>query len=121
MAGLKLPVSVNKSGGLSVNTDEAEHTKQLLMTAFGESNDDNPFQDAGMDQGMIFSIDSPGFRARAEKAVMAVIAKFSDRIKLASSAPMTLTRNDDQEVILSFEYIDLQTDSVQEFRKTVTR
>jgi len=93
----------------------------LLLLALQEGGDDNPFQDLGIDRSILFSVIDAAFRGRAERAINQVLAKFADRIQLAPDKPILFeiipgTPDKDPSVEVSFEYVDLTTDKVEEFR-----
>ncbi len=114
--GLKVPVGVGKSGGAAIESNESEQMKKLLFLALSEGDDSNPFQKMGLSGDLVFAINSTAFRGKAERQIQQVIQKFSDRIALAPDTAITLQSLNDGEVELAFEYVDLLTNKVEEFR-----
>jgi len=119
--GLRMPVGVSKSGGAAVETNESNQTTKMLFLAFSEGEDNNPFQNLGIGGDLIFSIRNAAFRGRAQRAVERVIQRFSDRIALSPSQPIRFTQTVENEVEISFEYVDLLTNKVEEFRSKFNR
>ena len=120
--GLKIPVGVDTSGGARVETNEPKQLRKMLILALSDGGDDNPFQQLGLDKGLIFSIDNPSFRGRAQRALNDILAKFADRVELAPDEPIKFEESGTEgEVIMSFQYVDLLTDKVEDFRKTFSR
>lgn len=119
--GLRVPVGVNKAGGANIETDETEQTKKMLKLALSEGGDFNPFQDLGLKGDLVFSIRNAAFRGRAQKAIERVIAKFADRMRLAPGAAITFNQDVENEIEMSFEYVDLSTNKVEEFQMQFVR
>jgi len=119
--GLKVPVGVNKSGGAAIEKNEVEQTKKLLFLAFGEDDDNNPFQRVGVPLGLLFKAKTPGLRAKIQRVAEGVLAKFVDRISLAPDDPIKFEETTEGEIEMSFEYVDLSVNKVEEFRKKFSR
>jgi len=117
--GLKVPVRVNKSGGAAIETNESEQEKKMLELAFGEGDDKNPFQDLGIrGRNLIFSVMGAGFQARALRESERILAKFSETVALKPDEPIVFNveNQDKGEIEMSFEYVDLFTNNVEQFR-----
>lgn len=119
--GLRVPVGVGKSGGANIETNEAEQLKKLLFLALAEGGDDNPFQTLGLDPGLVFEIRGPAFLGRASQSIQRILAKFSDRVALDPNSPITMRRDVEGEVEVSFSYVDLSTNKVEEFQAKFVR
>lgn len=119
--GLKIPVRVSQSGGAAIERSEPEQLKKMLILALSEGDDDNPFQDLGIPGNLIFQVQGAGFRGKAERALNNVLAKFADRIRLRPDEPIKFEQLGEGEIEMSFEYIDLLTDKVEDFRARFTR
>lgn len=119
--GLKVPVRVDESGGAAIERDESKQLDKMLILAFSEGDDNNPFQNLGLDKTLIFSVQSAAFRGRAIRAIDLILAKFRDRVELAPDSPIKFEDKGNGEVEVSFEYIDLFTDKVETFRIRVRR
>ena len=119
--GLRVPVRVNEKGRAAVETNESLNTLKILKLAFTEGNDDNPFQDLGIDKRVIFSVNDAGFRSKVTRTVKKVLNKFSDLVKLDEKRPITIEDGVEGEVVLNFFYIDLLTSKPEEFREGFTK
>lgn len=119
--GLKVPVRVSQSGGAAIETSEPEQLKKMLFLALSEGDDDNPFQLLGLPGNLIFQVQGSAFRGKAERALNNVLAKFADRISLRPDEPIKFEEKGDGEIEMSFEYIDLLTDKVEDFRARFLR
>jgi len=119
--GLKIPVGVDKSGGAALERNDALQKKKLLTLAFSEGGDDNPFQSLGLDPGLIFNIKNAQFRGRAKLEVERILADFNGLILLAPNEPIKFNFDNEGEVELSFEYVDLETNQPQDFKKSFSR
>lgn len=119
--GLKVPVRVSQSGGAAIESNEGEQLKKMLFLALGEGDDLNAFQALGLQGNLIFQVQGAGFRGKAERALNNVLARFADRIRLRPDQPIRFEELGKGEIEMSFEYIDLLTDKVEEFRARFTR
>ena len=120
--GLQVPVGVNKSGGASIVTNESKQLRKMLILAFSEGGDKNPFQELGLDPGLIWSVNNVSFRGRATRALNVILAKFIDRVELSPNQPIRFEESENEgEIIMSFEYVDKLTDKVEDFRLPFTR
>lgn len=119
--GLKLPVTVDKSGGAAVELNESEQTKKLLRLALSIDDDDNPYQDVGLNQELIFKVKDPTVRAKAERKINQVLQRFADRITISPDQPITFKDTNEGEIEVSFSYVDLLTNKVEDFQSTVVR
>lgn len=119
--GLKIPVGVNKSGGAAVETDPVRQKRKLLDLAFSLGDDDNPFQDLGLDRSLIFAVKDEAFEARAIVEVNRILAGFVDLIRISPDVPIEFERETEGEIELAFQYVDLEVDQVEDFTKKFTR
>jgi len=119
--GLKIPVGVDKSGGARVETSVVDQKKKLLELAFSERGDDNPFQILGLDPGLIFSLKDAAFRGRAKLEVERILGNFQGLIELSPTDPIEFNFDNEGEVELSFKYVDLEVDKVEEFKTSFTK
>lgn len=120
--GLKMPVRVNEKGRAAVETNESSNTLKILVLAFQEGEDTNPFQDLGIDKRIIFSVNSVSFRSQVIRVVERVLNRFPDLVRLDESRPITIKEGtNDNEIILDFFYIDLLTSKSEEFRTPIGR
>ena len=120
--GLKVPVGVDKRGRALIESNEPSNTKKILKLAFCEGGDNNPFQQLGIDNRLIFSIDNASFRAKALKAINQILSKFIDLVALSENDPIQISETENEgEVQLTFFYIDLLTNKKEEFNQVFLR
>lgn len=120
--GLKIPVTVDMSGGAAIERDDGQQMLKILMLALSAGDDENPFQSLGRELNeLVFNLKNPTFQARAKKVIQRVLSKFAERVALAPSSDFQFVDTDEGEIELQFEYVDLLTGKVQEFRKKFTR
>lgn len=113
--GLKVPVGVNKKGRAAVETDESSNTQKILQLAFSEGGDNNPFQALGIDSRLVFGIKSPAFRGKVVQAILRIASKFTELIRIDENT-IEFIEDIEAEFEVSFKYIDLLTNSEEEFR-----
>lgn len=115
--GIRIPVGVNQSGGTAMIEGDA-HKKQLITTAMSAGESANAFQqDINLKEGMIFGNDTPLLRSRILRRLRAIFVDFESQ-NLFRLLPETIEwekKPDEGELILSYKYIDLETDKPEEF------
>jgi len=119
--GLRIPVGVNESGRANVEMDDVEHNKKILFLAFGTNDDQNHFQDVGLDLSLIFEVRDASFRVKAERKINQILQKFSKTIKIDETKSIQLDASKSNEVKMTFDYIDLSVNEPQEFTRTFVR
>lgn len=76
--GWSIPMRANKKGGVQTSVGN-RHLKDLLYAALKNCDSDNPFQEAGLGEDMIFDIaDATTFNAITEK-IQRIFEDFRDR------------------------------------------
>ena len=103
--GIKLPTTV-KNGRLELVSGNA-YIRQLVETALGDSESENPFQDLGWGEFMIFDLNDELLEGKIEQRVVSAF-KTLERDQLARLQSISFTRNG--HVLRMFlEYDDLET------------
>lgn len=116
--GLKVPVTVDGTGGAAIETDKVKQKQKLLFLAFSENNDQNPFQSLGVSPEFVFAIKNSQLRAKANLMVRRIMSKFVGLMELSPSDIIDYDDTVEGEVTLSFKYVDLETNTVEEFKTT---
>ena len=117
--GLRIPIGVNRGGGANLEPDP-QHLTTILRLALSEGNDDNPFQQLGISDTLIFALNDSSNRGLARNAVERILNKFSERLRLDQTVPVDVIQTGDGEVELSFRYVNLDTNKVSDFIITFT-
>lgn len=112
--GLKIPVGVDQRGRAAVEKVESRNTAKILILAFSEGGDDNPFQSLGIDDRLIYGIKTSTFRGKALQAVNRILSKYSQLVRIVDGT-VEFDESVEGEVQLSFKYIDLLTSREEEF------
>ena len=92
-----------------------------MFLALSEKDDDNPFQDVGLDSELIFSLKDTSVKGRAQQKIERILRKYEDTIEVAPDEPITVNVDNEGEVELSFSYIYKPTGKVEEFRRQFKR
>lgn len=116
--GFSIPVGVDKSGGASLE-DDPLHLSTILQSALSLGEDDNPFQNLGLDPQIIFAVNDPAAQARAKNSVERILRKYSDRVRLDTSVPMSFSK-DGEHLRCEFSYINLDTGERDTFSGVVS-
>ena len=116
--GFKMPVGVNQGGGANLEEDPL-HLNTVLRNALLGGEDDNPFQSLGIDLSIIFATNDDSSKGVARNAVQKVLSKFSDRLKLVPNTGIDIRQLEGGVLALSFKYINLDNNSVQDFQLTL--
>lgn len=115
--GLKIPVGVDKKGRAAIQKDESDNTRKVLILAFAEGGDNNPFQRLGIDKQLIFGVKKASFRGKALQAVTEIMNKFTEIARLDVDT-VEFDATETGEFVISFKYVDLLKDQVKTFRTT---
>ena len=118
--GLKLPISVNTSGGMALSTD-VENDNKIIKTGLSDDDNENAFQQGiGLGDKMIFEVNRPELRVTIANDVRLIFERFEaqNRYKLLPSTLKWTENSQDQTLVLEFRYVNLETDEVQDFSRT---
>jgi len=103
--GIKLPTTV-KNGRLELLGGD-DYIRQLVETALGESDSENPFQDIGLGEFMIFDINDPLSEGEIRDRVTKAFASLeTDQLARLSSIEFDRVGH---EARMYIEYEDLET------------
>lgn len=120
--GLRIPVGVNKAGGTAWVEGDA-HKRQVISTALSSGESANAFQqELNLGDDMIFGEDSPDFRSEILRRLFSIFQTFEEQ-KLFRLMRETIewTKNEGEgELILEFQYVDIESDEIKDFRKAFT-
>lgn len=116
--GLTMPVGVDKSGGADLGQDNS-HFDTILRLALSPGDDDNPFQNLGLDQRIIFALNDPAAQGLARQSIETIFRKYSSRAKLDTRNPITFSKNEEGVLEVKFGYVDLDTNEVKEFTSEI--
>jgi len=116
--GMKFPVGVDQSGGAALE-DDPQHLDTILKLALQPGDDDNPFQSLGLDERIIFAVNDSNAQGLARNSVERILRKYTDRVRIDPTAPISFSRNAEGELECSFRYINLDTGRSQDFSTTI--
>jgi hypothetical protein len=119
--GLRVPVGVDNKGG-SMTVEGDDDLLKVIMLALSDNDNENAFQqDIGLSQDAVFAIARPDFRARVLTQLFRIFAIF-ERFKLAklNRASLAWERTSEGEQTLSFEFVNLESDTTITFRRAFT-
>lgn len=116
--GMAIPVGVDKSGGARLE-DDPQHLNTILNLALQPGDDDNPFQSIGLDERIIFAVNDPAAQGLARNSIERILRKYTDRLQLDQSQPITFTKTDQGTLQCSFRYINLDTGKATDFTGTI--
>lgn len=118
--GLQIPVGVGPTGRTVIVSDDAQ-SKKIIRIALSDGENDNAFQqNITLGEGHVFAVNSPRDRAIVLSRLLRIFADFQDRdlYKLQRETIRWEKGPAAGEQTLSFKYIDLETDKVQDFSRT---
>lgn len=118
--GVSIPISVNVNGGIKKESN-SEQIKKLLSLALSEDDDDNPFQDLGLDSKLIYSVSSNIKNAEIKIRINKIIQRFNNRIKLVLVEPILIERFNEGEIQITIKWYDTQSNKSDEFQQTFMR
>jgi predicted nucleic acid-binding OB-fold protein len=108
--GIKLPTTI-KNGRLELVSGD-KYIRQLVETALGDGESENPFQDIALGEFMIFEINDPLVEGRIRERVESAF-KSLERDKLAKLVTMNFER-EGAEATMYLTYEDLETGAREE-------
>lgn len=121
-SGLRLPVGVGANGGAAIVSGDAQATK-IIWTALSDCDNQNAFQqDLGLGSDLVFDAPESANRGKIIRKLYAIFDEF-ERDMLYRLERGTIQFEHDprtQELVLSFQYINLESDDVKEFRKVLS-
>lgn len=117
-SGLSFPVRASKSGGAAID-DDSRQLQKILELAFSPGEDDNPFQALGISESIVFQVNDPSARGILRSQARKILAKFSDRVAIDPSRPVSIQQNEEGKLVLSFRYINLETNEATDFLTTL--
>lgn len=113
--GMAVPVGVDQSGGARLE-DDPTHLETILRLALSPGEDDNPFQNLGLDERIIFSVNDPAARGVARASIQAILRKYNDRVEIDPNFPLSFSVTEEGRLDVSFKYVNLDTNEVNDFR-----
>ena len=116
--GLKMPVGVTSAGGAAL-LDEPDELRKLVILAISEGEDDNPFQQLGIDMRIIFAQNDPSAVALARSSITAILNKFDERLALDSSVPIQFNIEENGELRVQFRYVNLDSNEPNDFNEVL--
>lgn len=113
--GISLPVRfVN---GRVVRESGTSQLQKIIMLACADEDSDNPFQDLGLGDAVVFQINDEVSAARYTTRIVDVFRRLESqgRARLADGYPKMTSDPVTQELTAEVKYIDLKTDSPEDF------
>lgn len=117
--GLKIPVGVNNFGGSEVIEGDDQAIK-IIKTALGSGYNENAYQqDVSLGESMIFGSNNNQLRADITRRLYKIFKEFEDDLlyKLARNTIKWSRDVSRQELILEFQFINLESDTPTVFRQ----
>jgi hypothetical protein len=110
--GMLSPLSVNRKGG-AVTVSGSDLIWQLLITALRDCTSANPFQDLGISDQLIFSIDDQQSVASLNLAIQRIFMQFEAN-QLArlvkGDRGIVFSKSAEGQLDCEISYVDLETD-----------
>jgi len=116
--GINTPVKASKAGGAEILRGTKQKAK-ILRDALAEGGDDNPFQDLGIKADALFQTEGPIAAADLKLEVERILKKFSATIAIDENNPVRIFKNEVGELGVTFKWVDLETNDVQDFAEYV--
>ena len=119
LAGLRIPVGVNKKGGAAIVTGLV-HDQKIIDTGLSGNDSLNAFQqDPGLGEDMVFDLSDPVVRGKIMIRLRDLFRGFEleNRYKLLEDTIVWDEKLDTGELNLTFKYHNLETDDRKDFEK----
>lgn len=114
--GLAIPVGIGVNGGVRMSMGSENDTK-IIRTAMGDDTNENAFQqDIGIGVGAVFDASDGLTQAKIMSRLRSVFRRFEaqKRFRLLETS-INWRRGEDGEMILEFNYINLEADDARLF------
>lgn len=111
--GIKSPIETKN--GRMVLLGEDDYIEQLVFTGLGDGDSENPFQDVGLGEFMIFAINNDQTDGEIRERIVAVFAELeADQLARLEDPSTSIIFKDDtgetgQERSAEIEYINMET------------
>jgi len=114
--GLKMPVRASKSGGAEL-VKSSKQKQKIFRLALSVNDDKNPFQSVGITESAVFQVEDSIAAAEIRIEVERILATFKNSIAIKPGSEIKVFRRDDEGIVIQFEWIDLDTNEIGEFRQ----
>ena len=116
MKGLEVPIEAQN--GRLITVAGEDQLKKILMLNLSNCDSANPFQDLGLDPGIVFRLDDPDTRALIRSQIVALFKRFEreGRARLANGSPSFVSDPATQTLMADVRYINLETTTEVEMR-----
>lgn len=118
LKGLALPVTATSAGRSAISEGD-DHASKILKVALSDCDNNNAFQ---QDRGLrsvetVFAVSTLELRAQVRRRLLAIFRQFErDALyKLVDDSVTWSDDNDDGDLVLSFDYINLESDERETF------
>lgn len=112
--GLAIPVRPGKDGGALISKGEDQEAK-ILTLALAVGDDENPFQELGISENILFANPDSSAKAFIRRAIEQVINKYASRFKISNRAPIVINQSASGDTSVGFTYKLVGTGADQEF------
>ena len=117
--GMEMPVGVNSAGGAAmVEGDENDY--KIIKMALSSDDNENAFQqDIGLGASMVFDLNDQALRAKIRRRLLQIFEDFQrqKRYKLVKESIKWGENTEEQELELTFKYINMESDEEKQFRR----
>lgn len=115
--GLKIPVQVDQTGS-SATVEGDEYAKQILDIGLTAHDNANAFeQESGLGDGMIFGLTDTSQKAAILRRLYQMFDEWEAQRLYRLMRETIVWTKQQGELILQFEYVNLETNTVESFRK----
>ncbi len=120
--GIALPIRVGPHGGVVLEEGDAQAEK-VIATALGDCDSSHAFQlEDGLGTGHIFQLPGPARKAVILARLFRIFATFEKLILFRiDRTTLRWGRGEQGELVLTFNYVDLETSQVAAFSKTFAK
>lgn len=115
--GLKLPLQLSSTGGFALVDSDENDFKIIKMALMSDENENAFQQDIGFGSGMIFGLNDSVLRSRLNSKLRIIFRRFETqkRYKLLPSTVKWTQDLNNQEFVLEFRFISLESDEERTF------
>jgi len=122
--GLKVPLTASRSGGASIQDEETQLDKLVVLSLL-EGGDDNPFQDIGLSPTVLYRDNSDAAKADIQTEIEQKLKSFKGRLQLTEEGIVIEEKQNTEapneySSYVRFDYVNLDVNDVREFASAFT-
>jgi len=115
--GISLPIRLGSNGRTIIDIESDDQIGKLLHVELSGDDDDNPFQDIGLEEAMIYDVSEPRLERLLKRRIEQKVNSFVDRAVVSKQGVDIHSKEGTGDTYLEFSWINLEKNSERDFNK----